>query len=247
MIIYPAIDLIDGACVRLQQGDFQRQSDYAVDAVELATQYANAGADWLHVVDLDAARGRAVQLELIAQLADIDGLQVQSGGGVRTSGDIEQRLAAALLALSSAVSACASRSQFIDWLQQFGADKLVAALDVRRQQRNGKDVWVPAVAGWEEDSDSDLFNLLQQLVAAGLQHLLCTDIDRDGMLSGPNLELYAQIRQRFPELQLQASGGVHALSDLADLQQLEMHGVIIGKALLEGRFTLSQALAEVRL
>ena len=246
MIIYPAIDLIDGACVRLQQGDFQRQSDYAVDAVELATRYANAGADWLHVVDLDAARGRAVQLELIAQLADIDGLKVQSGGGVRTAGDIEQRLAAGIARVIVGSVCVRQPQQFIDWLQQFGADKLVAALDVRRQQRNGKEVWVPAVAGWEEDSDRDLFNLLQQLVAAGLQHVLCTDIGRDGMLSGPNLELYAQIRQRFPELQLQASGGVHALSDLADLQQLEVHGVIIGKALLEGRFKLSQALAEVR-
>ena len=246
MIIYPAIDLIDGACVRLQQGDFQRQSDYAVDAVELATQYAAAGADWLHVVDLDAARGRAVQLELIARLADIDGLQVQSGGGVRTSGDIDQRLAAGIARVIVGSVCVRQPHQFIDWLQQFGADKLVAALDVRRQQRHGKDVWVPAVAGWEEDSDSDLFVLLQHLVAAGLQHVLCTDIDRDGMLSGPNLELYAQIRQRFPELQLQASGGVHALSDLADLQQLDMHGVIIGKALLEGHFTLSQALAEVR-
>ncbi len=246
MIIYPAIDLIDGACVRLQQGDFQRQSDYAVDAVELATQYADAGANWLHVVDLDAARGRPAQLGLIAQLAASDGLQVQSGGGVRTSADIEQRLAAGITRVIVGSVCVRQPQQFSDWLQQFGADKLVAALDVRRQQRHGKDIWVPAVAGWEEDSDSDLFVLLQHLVGAGLQHVLCTDIGRDGMLSGPNLDLYGQIRQCFPELHLQASGGVHALGDLADLQQLEVHGVIIGKALLEGRFTLAQALAEVR-
>jgi len=247
MIIYPAIDLIDAACVRLQQGDFQRQSDYAVDAIELAQQYAATGANWLHVVDLDAARGRAAQLGLIAQLAAIDGLQVQSGGGVRTSQDIQQRLQSGIRRVIVGSVCVRQPQQFIDWLQQFGADKLVAALDVRRQQRNGHEVWVPAVAGWEEDSDSDLFVLLQQLVGAGLQHLLCTDIDRDGMLSGPNLDLYAQIRLRFPELQLQASGGVHARSDLVDLQQLDMHGVIIGKALLEGRFTLAQALDEVRL
>lgn len=245
MIIYPAIDLIDGACVRLQQGDFQRQSDYAIGATDLARQYAGEGADWLHVVDLDAARGRPAQLALISDLRGIDGLKVQSGGGVRSSRDIEQRLQAGISRVIVGSLCVRQPHSFIDWLQQFGAGQLVAALDVRRQLRAGAEVWVPAVSGWEEDSDSDLFALLERLLAGGLQHLLCTDIDRDGMLSGPNLELYGQIHQRFPQLQLQASGGVHALSDLDQLEQLGAHGVIIGKALLEGRFTLPQALARV--
>jgi phosphoribosylformimino-5-aminoimidazole carboxamide ribotide isomerase len=244
MIIYPAIDLIEGACVRLQQGDFQRQSDYAVGAAELAQHYVAEGTDWLHVVDLDAARGRAAQLALIGELSTIGGLQVQSGGGVRTSSDIEQRLQAGIGRVIVGSVCVREPLSFIDWLHQFGVDRLVAALDVRPQQRDGKTVWVPAVSGWEEDSDSDLFALLEQLVAAGLRHLLCTDIGRDGMLSGPNIELYAQIHQRFPDLQIQASGGVHALSDLRQLQQLGMAGVIIGKALLEGRFTLAQAVAQ---
>lgn len=245
MIIYPAIDLIDGACVRLQQGDFQRQSDYAITAGQLAQQYASAGADWLHVVDLDAARGRDAQLELISRLAGSAGVKVQSGGGVRTGDDIEQRLAAGIARVIVG-SVCVRQPQrFIDWLQRFGAHQLVAALDVRQQIRAGNEVWVPAVAGWEQDSDSDLMCLLQQLAAGGLQHLLCTDIGRDGMLAGPNLALYAQIRERFPQLQLQASGGVHELTDLAELQRLQVAGVIIGKALLEGRFTLPQALAQV--
>lgn len=245
MIIYPAIDLIDGACVRLQQGDFQRQSDYAISAMQLAQQYASAGADWLHVVDLDAARGRDAQLELISRLAGSAGVKVQSGGGVRTGDDIERRLTAGISHVIVG-SVCVRQPQrFLDWLQRFGAQKLVAALDVRRQIHAGSEVWVPAVAGWEQDSDSDLMSLLEQLAAGGLQHLLCTDIGRDGMLAGPNLALYAQIRERFPQLQLQASGGVHALTDLAELQRLQVAGVIIGKALLEGRFTLAQALAEV--
>ncbi|MDA3935148.1 MAG: 1-(5-phosphoribosyl)-5-[(5-phosphoribosylamino)methylideneamino]imidazole-4-carboxamide isomerase, partial [Gammaproteobacteria bacterium] len=243
MIIYPAIDLIEGACVRLQQGDFQRQSDYAIGAVELAQSYADAGADWLHVVDLDAARGRTAQLALIAKLSRIEGLQVQSGGGVRSSRDIEQRLQAGIKRVIVGSVCVRQPHSFIDWLRDFGAEQLVAALDVRQQVRHGSVVWEPAVSGWKEDSAIDLFALLEQLVAGGLQHLLCTDIGRDGMLGGPNLELYAQIRQRYPGLQLQASGGVHALTDLSALQQLGVQGVIIGKALLEDRFTLPQSLA----
>lgn len=238
MIIYPAIDIINGCCVRLKQGDFQQQTTYDVDPAELADSYANAGATWLHMVDLDAARGTADNVSLIGRIARDLSIPIQSGGGVRSLEDIKKRLDAGVNRVVVGSLAVTQADEFCRWLQELGNDNLTAALDVRLIDGH----WVPAIAGWQENSDTDLLNLLDLMTAAGLKHLLCTDIDRDGMLDGPNLDLYAELNNRYPQLIIQASGGVHALSDLDALQRIQTDGVVIGKALLDGRFTLKEAL-----
>ena len=241
MIIYPAIDIINGQCVRLKQGDFAQQTTYDDDPLALATRYVKDGATHLHIVDLDAAKGESDNVALIGNIANQLSIEIQSGGGIRTIEDIEKRLNVGLKRVVIGSVAVTQPEQFCKWLQHFGNDKITAALDVRLLDGH----WVPAIAGWQENSDTDLMNLLDQFTTAGLQHLLCTDINRDGMLQGPNLDLYAELKTRYPDLQLQASGGVHALNDLDALQRVAADGVIIGKALLDGRFTLQEALEQL--
>ncbi len=239
MIIYPAIDIIDGQCVRLRQGDFTQQTTYDMSPLALAQEYANAGAEWLHIVDLDAAQANGNNnLDSIAAIAETVAIKIQTGGGVRSVADIEQRLAAGIQRVVIGSIAVEQPDTFCSWLNQFGAQHIVAALDVERHA----DRWLPAVRGWQQITDRDFFDLLAQLNQAGLTHLLCTDIGRDGMLQGPNVELYRQLQQKFPELMIQASGGVDALANITTLRQHQIAGLIIGKALLDGRFDLRAAL-----
>lgn len=244
MKIYPAIDLMDGQCVRLYQGRFDQRTDYPGDPLALAREYQNAGAECLHVVDLDAARDNDDgdshhQLDVITDLVrDLD-IPLQTGGGVRTETDLALRFQAGCQRVVVGSLAVRNPRLFGQWLRRYGAERLVAALDVRQDEQG---IWRPAVKGWQEEAAMDLLDLLEQLSGYGLRHLLCTDISRDGVLGGPNVDLYRMLAQRFPMLHVQASGGVGALSDLAPLQACGAAGVVVGKALLEGRFTLDEAL-----
>ena len=235
MKLIPAIDLLDGRCVRLLHGDFEQVTHYPAAPETLASLYAGAGAEWLHVVDLAASRDGAAAdtsalLELLAQAPQ----RVQTGGGVRNANDITKRLEAGAARVVIGSLCVTDTSGFIAWLQYFGAEKLVAALDIRFDD---KGVPWPRIHGWTDQADRDLWQLLDELAAGGLVHLLCTDISRDGALSGPNLDLYSEITTRYPQLQLQASGGVSNLDDLEDLKPTGASGVITGKALLDKRFT----------
>lgn len=241
MIILPAIDLRDGRVVRLRQGDYQAETRYPEAAQALARAYADAGARELHLVDLDAARaGTATQRELIAAIATTPGLAVQAGGGVRRAEDVEGLLAAGLARVVIGSVAVRAPAQVIDWSQRFGPERIVLALDTRRSA-DGQ--YRLPVAGWTETSEVELFDAMARFCDAGLNHFLVTDIKVDGMLCGPNLALYAEIRRRFPDARVQASGGIGSLADLRALAALGMHAAIIGRALLEGRFTLASALA----
>lgn len=239
MLIVPAIDLRAGRVVRLAQGDYDRQTDFAFDPVELARRYADAGARWLHVVDLDGALSGSLEnlrvIEAIARTA----LGVQAGGGVRTTVDV-QRLFGAGVARVVAGSVAVRVPELVDaWLSEFGSDRLCVALDARRDDSG---VWRLPVRGWTEDSGHALDALAMRHERAGVRHVLCTDIDRDGMLGGPNLELYAHLRDLAPVLDVQASGGVRSLDDLRDLRKRGVAATILGRSLLEGRFTLEEAL-----
>lgn len=239
MIIYPAIDIIDSQCVRLRQGDFSDKTTYNISPLALAQEYASAGSEWLHMVDLDAAKGNGISnLDLIAAIAETVDIKIQAGGGVRSADDIEQRLATGIQRVIIGSIAVEQTEVFCHWLQHFGPEHIVAALDVQNEQGR----WLPAVHGWQQIADCDLFTLLEQLCKAGLKHLLCTDIGRDGMLQGPNIELYQELQGQFPHLHIQASGGVHELQDVDALLANQFSGVIIGKALLDRRFSLSEAL-----
>lgn len=240
MKLIPAIDLLDGRCVRLLHGDFNQVTHYPPTAAELARDYAQAGAEWLHVVDLAASRdGADADTSALFRLLGQATQSVQTGGGVRNARDVARRLDAGAARVVIGSLSVTDSEGFIAWLEQFGAGKLVAALDIRFDE---KGVPWPRIHGWTARGDRNMWQLLDELVAGGLRHLLCTDINRDGALSGPNLNLYADITQRYPGLQLQASGGVSSLGDLRQLKPTGAAGVITGKALLEKRFSVAEAL-----
>ncbi len=244
MQLIPAIDLLDGRCVRLLHGDFNKVTHYPALPDELARSYAKAGAQWLHVVDLAASRdGADADTSALFKLLGQAPQSVQTGGGVRNTNDITRRLdAGAARVVIGSLSVTDSKG-FVSWLEHFGAEKLVAALDINKDE-NG--VPWPRIHGWTSRGDRNLWQLLDELTAGGLRHLLCTDISRDGALNGPNLELYAEITKRYPQLQLQASGGVSSLDDLEQLKPTGATGVITGKALLDKRFTVTEALDTLR-
>ena len=244
MRLIPAIDLLDGRCVRLLHGDFNQVTRYPASAEDLAGQYADAGAKWLHVVDLAASRdGADADSSALFKFLSRARQSVQTGGGVRNQADIGKRLDAGAARVVIGSLCVTDTRGFCSWLEQFGADKLIAALDVRIDEDG---VPWPRIHGWTDRADRNMWQLLDELAADGLKHLLCTDISRDGALSGPNLELYSAIMSRYPQLQLQASGGVSSLEDLEQLKPTGASGVITGKALLDKRFTVSEALEVLR-
>lgn len=240
MQLIPAIDLLNGQCVRLLHGDFNQCKVYESSALDLARSYFEAGSEVLHVVDLAASRdGEGADSSDLFRLLRNAPQKVQTGGGVRSEGDIIERLenGADRVVIGSL---CVTEPEFFkQWLSKFGAEKLVAALDIQRDEQG---VPFPRIYGWTEGSDRSLWSLLDEFTGSGLQHLLCTDISRDGALTGPNTDLYHEIVSRYPEISLQASGGVASLDDLLALKTTGASGAITGKALLEGLFTVSEAL-----
>ena len=240
MQLIPAIDLLNGQCVRLLHGDFNQCQVYDSSAIELARRYSAAGAQWLHVVDLAASRnGEGSDSSNLFRLLNNAPQSVQTGGGVRSECDITERLENGADRVVIGSLCVTEPGYFKTWLHQFGAEKLVAALDIQRDEQG---VPYPRIYGWTEGSDRSLWSLLDEFAGAGLEHLLCTDISRDGALSGPNIALYQEIVQRYPGIQLQASGGVANLEDLQALTQTGTSGAITGKALLDGLFTVEEAI-----
>lgn len=241
MIIYPAIDLRGGRVVRLTEGKFDQEKSYGDDPLAVAKDFAAAGATWLHVVDLDGAKDPARrQTALVEQLARTSGLRVQTGGGIRDESQIAALLAAGAQRVIVGSVAVKQPALVRDWLKQFGAEKIILSPDVRLDTDGTPRV---AAAGWQESTGVALDDFLHGFLAAGLVHILCTDISRDGRLTGPNTALYAGLVRRFPALQVQASGGVSSLADLRDLKPTGSAGVIVGRALYEKKFTLQEALA----
>lgn len=241
MLLYPAIDLRGGRVVRLTEGRFDQETTYATDPLAVARDYAAAGATWLHVVDLDGAKDPARrQTALIEQLARHSGLRVQAGGGIRHAAQVEALLAAGAQRVVVGSLAVRAPDRVRGWLARFGAEHLILSPDVRLDAAGIPRV---AAAGWQESTGVALDDFLHGFLAAGLVHVLCTDISRDGRLTGPNTELYTQVVRRFPTIQLQASGGVASLADLRALRATGAAGAIVGRALYEKKFTLPEALA----
>jgi phosphoribosylformimino-5-aminoimidazole carboxamide ribotide isomerase len=239
MKILPAIDLLDGDCVRLMHGDFNQCKVYDVDPVKLAEKYAEEGAGWLHIVDLAASRdGPDADIKPLLRMLQKAPQSVQTGGGVRNETDIKIRLDHGARRVVTGSICVTEPERFTAWLGEFSPDCLVAALDVKIDESG---IPWPRTHGWTQGSDRDLWQLLGYLEDQGLRHLLCTDIGRDGAMTGPNLELYLEIVKRYPGLAIQASGGVSALADLKQLSETGVNSAITGKALLEGCFTVSEA------
>lgn len=232
MRLIPAIDLVAGRCVRLLHGDFAAQTAYAATPLELLKRYADAGADWLHVVDLDGARdGAAGNLAVIGELAAHQRVHLQVGGGLRDRAAVAAMLgrgAARAVVGSAAVTQAPS---VLAWMAEFGAERIALAFDVRIDAAG-----IPCVAthGWQTQSTLPMWEALEPF-AATVRHVLCTDVGRDGALTGPNLVLYAEAQRRHPEVAWQASGGIRDAPDLAALAAIGVAAAISGKALLEHR------------
>jgi phosphoribosylformimino-5-aminoimidazole carboxamide ribotide isomerase len=237
--VIPAIDLRSGCVVRLKQGDYAQQTTYAADPRELAQRYADAGARWLHLVDLDGARsGNLDNLAVIEAIA-ASGMQIQAGGGVRAEDDLRRLFDAGVQRVVLGSVAIRDPERVAGWLAIHGAERLTIALDTRRIDGH----WALPSAGWTELETRTLDELAPWYAVRGARHLLCTDIDRDGMLAGFNLDLYRHLAESVPHLAVQASGGVRSLDDIRAARAAGARGVILGRALLEGRFTVAEALA----
>jgi phosphoribosylformimino-5-aminoimidazole carboxamide ribotide isomerase len=239
MLILPAIDLKDGACVRLSQGRFDTATGYG-DPFEQLAAFARAGAEWVHIVDLDGAKaGRPAQHDLIGRLARNEDVRLQSGGGIRERAHVEALLDAGVARVVVGSAAVRRPDEVREWIKAFGVERICCAFDVRAV---GDDFEV-AVAGWAEAGGITLTDALGLYPVGALKHVLITDISRDGVLTGPNLQLIEGVLAKRPDLQVQASGGVASLDDLATLRASGAAGAIVGRALYERRFTLEDALA----
>lgn len=239
-MIIPAIDLIQGKTVRLYQGSYDKTTEYQQTPLQLRDLYAKAGAGILHLVDLTGAKNAADrQLELLTSLMKNAPLPVQVGGGVRTAADVKQLLAAGASRVVVGSVAIREPETVQGWLRTYGGDKIVLALDVAINAKGDKTL--PS-HGWIEESTITLEQVLDGFIAAGAKHVLCTDISKDGTLQGPNVALYAELVQKYPQILWQASGGVGSLADIKALKPTGVAGVILGRALLEGKFTAEEAM-----
>ena len=238
MLVFPAIDLVNGKCVRLTKGDFASTKVYHDDPVQMLQDLADKGAKLVHIVDLDGAKkGSIAQLELIYKLVKNDTLAIQVGGGVRSISDINNLLNAGVKRVVLGSICVSSKNLVKEMLAEFGADKIVLALDCMLDE-NGTPV--VKTHGWQDSSGENIWELLDFYDEA--KYLLCTDISVDGTLMGPNLELYREIKKRSPQLQIIASGGVSSNHDLDELRKIDVYGVVVGKAMYEGRIDIEKAL-----
>lgn len=239
-MLIPALDLIQGQVVRLLKGDFNQQTVYHHEPIKIAQSYADAGAEYLHLVDLDGARDpNKRQLALLAEITEKTGLPVQTGGGIRTRRDVEQLLKQGIKRVVIGSLAVTEPRTVLGWIQEFGPEAIVLALDVNIDEQGQR--WL-ATHGWQQQSTVTLEDCLTPFVDAGCRHVLCTDISRDGTLAGSHVELYQALKRDFPEVVWQASGGVAGLNDLTALKAVNCDSVILGKALLTNQFTLAEAL-----
>lgn len=235
MRVIPAIDIQDGKCVRLFQGDFEQATEYSDDPVAMARTFAEFSAADLHIVDLDGARfGTQVNKDIVARIAAETSMSVQLGGGIRDVDALTSWLDAGISRCVIGSLAITEPDAVKSWLVKFGSERIVLALDVRID-----DGGTPLITthGWTSSGTTSVFECIEDYLDLGLQYVLCTDVSRDGAMAGPNVELYRQILDRFPQLQLQASGGVRHIADLASLRDSGLPAAITGRALLDGKIS----------
>lgn len=230
MKIIPAIDIIDGKCVRLSQGDYATQKVYSEDPLEMAKQFEDQGIQYLHLVDLDGAKAKQiVNYNILERLATHTDLHIDFGGGLKSDDDLRIAFECGASQVTGGSIAVQEKATFLRWLETYGPDKIILGADARNEKI--------ATGGWLETSDLDLLPFLKDYVAHGIQQVICTDISKDGMLEGPSVVLYQKIRKAFPDLKLVASGGVSELKDLEILTDIGCHAAIVGKAFYENRIT----------
>lgn len=233
MYIIPAIDIIDGKCVRLTQGDYAQKTEYADDPVDVAQKFEQAGIKRLHVVDLEGAKAsKLVNEATLRSITANTTLKVDFGGGVKSDEAIEMAFAAGAHQITAGSIAVKNPDLVAAWIERYGADKIILGADVKDEK--------VAINGWQEDSGLDLFDFLRDFVKQNIQYCICTDVSKDGLLQGPAFELYQKIMDEFPDLKLIASGGVSNMDDLHRLNEMGVYGTIVGKAFYEGRISLEE-------
>ncbi|MFZ1783763.1 MAG: 1-(5-phosphoribosyl)-5-[(5-phosphoribosylamino)methylideneamino]imidazole-4-carboxamide isomerase [Ferruginibacter sp.] len=231
MTIIPAIDIINGKCVRLTKGDYTQQKIYHENPVDLARQFADAGFKRLHMVDLDGAKaGRICNISVLENVAAATDLVVDFGGGVKQISDVEDVLNAGASLVGIGSLAAKHPGLLEEWLMEFGADKFLIGADVLDERIR--------IGGWLEDTGITVFDFVGQLISLGVTHIFCTDISKDGMMKGPAFDLYKKIREQHPELNLIASGGVSNINGLIRLKEIGCAGAIVGKAIYEDLISL---------
>lgn len=236
MEIIPAIDIIDGKCVRLTQGDYAQKKVYNEHPLEVALAFEDAGLRRLHLVDLDGAKAGAVKnWKVLETLAGKTGLVIDFGGGIKTAADVDIvfNSGAALATVGSI--AVKDGPLFVSWLEEYGAPRFLLGADVKDEKI--------AVSGWQETTDRWVYDFIAEYMEKGVRQVFCTDVSKDGLLQGPAVDLYKNIMEKFPGLHFIASGGVSGMEDLRRLEELGCTGVIIGKAIYEGRIALKELMA----
>ncbi len=238
MIIYPAIDLRDGKCVRLYKGDFATTKVYDETPSDMLDTYAKNGATWVHMVDLDGAKaGKVLQADVIAKLLENSSLNIEVGGGIRTTEDVEKLFKAGVKRVVVG-SICVSNPEIVNhWFELYGADAIVLALDC---SLDGEGIPRVRTHGWQELSSLSIYDVLANYPLA--KHVLCTDIAVDGTLAGASIELYKQMLEKCPQIEVIASGGVGSLDDVVRLKEIGVHGVVVGKAIYEGKVNIAELL-----
>lgn len=233
MHIIPAIDIIDGKCVRLTQGDYQQKKVYNENPLEVAKQFEDAGIQRLHLVDLDGAKTKhIVNYKTLEQIANRTSLWIDFGGGLKSNEDLHIAFESGARQITGGTVAVKQPDVFESWIVKYGGEKVILGSDVINRKI--------AVSGWQEESQLDLMPFLENYIQKGIQHTICTDVAKDGMLEGTSLELYKEIRNEFPKLNLIASGGVASIDDLQELKAIGCFGTIVGKAIYEQKITLKQ-------
>lgn len=239
-VIIPALDLIDGQVVRLHQGDYGKQTTYTYSPIEKFAEYVADGANYLHLVDLTGAKDpKKRQIGLIEQIIQSTDAQVQVGGGIRTEQEIKALFDIGASRVVIGSMAVKEKQTVKDWFKSYGADRFVLALDVNIIDNQN----FIAISGWQENSGVLLESLIDEYLEVGLKHVLCTDISKDGTLLGSNVTLYKNLTQSYPKLAIQSSGGIGSLDDIRAIKKTGVFGIIVGRALLEGKFDVKGAIA----
>lgn len=232
-MILPAIDLIGGRCVRLSQGDYEQKKQYDASPLEMVEAYVRHGLRRIHVVDLDGAKAsRPENLDVLRQIAAVEGAEIEWGGGIKSAEALKQVFDAG--ARYAVVGSVAARQPelFEEWLGEFGAERMVLGADVK----GGR----VSVNGWQEEVDLTIDQLIDRFLPLGLSQVICTEISRDGMLQGPATELYVRLQKKYPTIDITVSGGISSRADIDQLRQLGLRKVIVGKAIYEGRIKLEE-------
>ena len=231
--IIPAIDIMDGKCVRLTQGDYAQQKIYNEDPLEVARMFQDHGIEYLHLVDLDGARQKhVVNFKVLEKIAKHTNLCIDFGGGIKTDEDLELVFNSGASQATIGSIAITNPPLLETWIQKFGSEKIILGADAK----DGK----IAVSGWIDVTDKDIFDFFAEYQLKQIKYVLCTDISRDGMLQGTALDLYDQLNQRFRDLNIIASGGVTTIGEIDQLNDMDIFGAIIGKAIYEGRIKLKE-------